>query len=173
MIRKNLLYIVLSLIGITAIASCGVSHKKKRYLNQTYKEIKETFPQAQVNIVQDSIKMIFPNNLVFDISSAQVKETFKSKLDKFGGVLKKYEKTYLLVTGHTDNSGDEADNMKLSLDRADAVKDYLKKSDIDNRRLFTWGLGEKSPITGNNTEASRAKNRRVEFVVLYKPTSKK
>ncbi len=166
---KNLLYIVLSLQVAVSVASCGTTHKKKKYLKETYKEIKKTFPQAQVSIVQDSIKVIFPNNVVFDVASSHVKETFKTKLSHFARILKEYNRTNLLITGHTDNSGNESDNLKLSLDRANNVKDRLSKTGVPSRRLFTWGLGEKNPISPNDTEEGRARNRRVEFVVLYNP----
>lgn len=170
MSNKFLTYFIAFFTIAIMTTSCGVSYKKKRYIKQTYKEIKKTFPEAQVNILQDSIKVIFPNNVVFDIGAYKVKQTFKARLDHLAKILNKYDKTNLLITGHTDNSGNEADNLQLSLNRASGVKAYLEKISVASERLFTWGLGEKSPIVANDTELGRAKNRRVEFVVLYKPT---
>ncbi len=158
-----------AIAGIMAISSCSTTKKKKKYVGQTYEEMKTTFPEADIHLVKDSIKILFPNNLVFDISKTDIKPTFKERLDKFSSILGKYNKTNLLITGYTDNTGEESENIKLSLSRATSVKNYLKMKDIDIKRLFIWGLGEKSPIASNETKEGRSKNRRVEFVVLYKP----
>ncbi len=161
-------YLFFILIAIIAFSSCK-TYKKTSYVKKTYTEIKETFPEAQTELIKDSIKLIFPNNLVFDLASSVIKQSFSEKLIRFASILNKYQKTNLLITGYTDNSGTEESNIKLSLTRATNVKKFLNLRQISNERLFTWGLGEKSPIATNETEIGRSKNRRVEFVVLYKP----
>jgi len=159
-------------IGLVLLLfSCGVAQKKKKYVNKTYSEIKKSFPEAQVEMIKDSIKVIFPNNLVFDVSSSKLKSGFETKLNRFGEILDKFTATNLLIAGHTDASGNENTNLSLSLARASSVKEYLAARKIDTSRLFTWGLGEKKPIASNETAEGRMKNRRVEFVVLYKPTN--
>jgi outer membrane protein OmpA-like peptidoglycan-associated protein len=149
--------------------SCSVRKKKSTYMNKTYNELKTNFPEAQVTIVHDSIKVIFPNNVLFEIGASDVKSGFDEKLNRFAGIINKYDKTNLLITGYTDNSGEIDKNLKLSLDRAENVKKKLLSNQVKEKRLFTWGLGEKNPISSNETEEGKAKNRRVEFVVLYKP----
>jgi outer membrane protein OmpA-like peptidoglycan-associated protein len=70
------------------------------------------------------------------------------------------------IQGHTDSVGDDAYNTKLSGRRAQAIKDYLVRRGVDAGRLETRGFGESRPIDTNDTELGRARNRRVEFVVI-------
>lgn len=68
------------------------------------------------------------------------------------------------IQGHTDNKGNKAKNMQLSLDRAESVKTWLVGKGISGARISTKGFGPDKPIATNNTDAGRAKNRRIEFV---------
>ena len=72
------------------------------------------------------------------------------------------------LSGHTDNIGSGADNMKLSDDRAKSVVEYLTGKGISASRLTAKGYGETKPVAANDTEEGRAMNRRVEFVILKK-----
>ena len=149
------------------ISSCSVKKRHQRYIDHVFKEIKTTFPEASVQLIKDCIKVIFPNNILFSTNSFEVLEGFNDKLVRFAGLLNKFEKTKLLITGHTDNVGDSSLNLSLSLNRADAIKKNLITNKVNEIRLFTWGLGDKNPIEPNDSETNRALNRRVEFIVLY------
>ena len=70
------------------------------------------------------------------------------------------------ISGHTDKTGSEPLNFKLSEARAKAVVDYLIKNDVDRTRMEFRGYGSLQPISDNTTAAGRAKNRRVEFKIL-------
>ncbi len=69
-----------------------------------------------------------------------------------------------LIIGHTDNQGDEASNLILSQQRAESVRAYLIGKGMDPARLTTEGAGESDPIASNDSEAGRARNRRIEFI---------
>ena len=69
------------------------------------------------------------------------------------------------INGHTDNVGNEADNLLLSEKRAKAVYGYLIEKGIDSVRLRYKGFGETKPVADNESEAGRKVNRRTEFVV--------
>lgn len=73
--------------------------------------------------------------------------------------------TLLTIEGHTDITGDPAANQPLSLARAQAVKRYLEGKGVASSRLEAVGYGHDRPVDTNDTEAGRAKNRRVEFKV--------
>ncbi len=70
------------------------------------------------------------------------------------------------IQGHSDGGGPEAANIRMSIKRADAVRQYLLSQGIEERRLVVKGYGSSQPIEPNETDLGRAKNRRVEFKVL-------
>jgi len=72
------------------------------------------------------------------------------------------------ISAHTDDIGSFEYNMQLSQARAQSIVDYLVSKGIEERRLVAKGYGEAKPISSNNTEEGRMKNRRVEFTILNK-----
>ncbi|HVP56860.1 MAG TPA: OmpA family protein [bacterium] len=84
-------------------------------------------------------------------------------LDQAVAIIKGCPKSKIEIQGHTDSMGSDEYNMKLGQRRADAVKKYLVDHGIETERLFTKSYGESKPIDTNNTDAGRAKNRRIEF----------
>lgn len=87
-------------------------------------------------------------------------------LNQVAQVLSDFPKMKVSIEGHTDSTGPEASNMRLSQRRADAVRDYLVSRGVSADRLETAGLGPTQPIASNKTEKGRAKNRRTEFRIL-------
>ncbi len=107
-------------------------------------------------------------NVKFDFDKAEIKPAFHQEIKKFAGVLNKYPELKIVIEGHTDNIGGKKYNQKLSMKRAESVKNYLiKKFGINDSRLKAKGYGESKPIADNKTAAGRHKNRRVEAVVDY------
>ncbi len=104
--------------------------------------------------------------LEFETDSARLARISDRQLDAVASVLKAYPARYILVEGHTDNTGDSAYNAKLSLDRAQAVREGLIARGIDPGRISAVGTGDANPIASNDTEEGRAANRRVELVVV-------
>lgn len=102
----------------------------------------------------------FPNN------SARILPTSYKVLDAAVDVLKRFPSLRMRIEGHTDNRGNSEANMKLSNDRAEAVRQYLISKGIDAGRLETQGFGETKPVKPNTTAAGRAANRRIEFVPI-------
>ncbi|SEW39483.1 OmpA family protein [Chitinophaga arvensicola] len=163
-------YCLLAVVTIVLIASCASSRKSSSqhvYMNKQYEELKNTLNDAEVSIIKDSLKVIFPNNVLFASSSDQINEAVQPTFKHFADVLNKYNKTKILITGHTDNTGAAEYNRDLSERRAAGAKKLLTSFDVNTDRMFTWGLSDRDPVAPNNTEAGKAKNRRVEFVILY------
>ena len=75
------------------------------------------------------------------------------------------EELNISLSGHTDNNGTEAYNMRLSENRVKAVKKFLMSNGVDGNRIKTSHFGESKPISDNKTEEGRSKNRRVEMEV--------
>lgn len=101
--------------------------------------------------------------LNFDFAQADVKIRYNSNLDNIVSILKKNPKLKVRIEGHTDNVGSMAFNEKLSLKRAKAVKTYLVKRGIEEKRLYVIGYSFTRPVTTNDTPEGRALNRRAEL----------
>ncbi|MBL7873588.1 MAG: OmpA family protein [Cyclobacteriaceae bacterium] len=105
------------------------------------------------------------SDVLFDVNSPALKKDFTSQLDTLVGLLKKKLTTQVFIIGHTDNTGREAYNMRLSTSRAEAVGVYLIDKGIDPTRITFEGKGSAEPIGDNTFEEGRQKNRRVEIIL--------
>lgn len=107
-------------------------------------------------------------DIKFDLNKANVKPQYHDELEKFALVLKNNPDINIVIAGHTDSTGSEAYNLKLSQRRAESVRAYLiKKFGIAEDRLKAKGYGEARPDYDNRVAIGRAKNRRVEAVAEY------
>jgi outer membrane protein OmpA-like peptidoglycan-associated protein len=104
------------------------------------------------------------NNILFDTGKATLKAESETALKTVIELLKFDAALKLEVQGHTDNVGIPAANLKLSKDRADAVKAFLVKGGIVDARLTTAGFGDTKPVADNKTDEGKAQNRRVVLV---------
>lgn len=171
--------ITLSVIGFLGLYACGNKRKlakeasaRHQYMQKTYTGLRDSIQEAQVTILNDTIKVLFPENVLFDHGSPDIyKETYPI-MNRFANALNTYNKTAILINGYTDNTGTDAINEKLSADRAKNAKSLLTQYNVDSTRMLTWGRASSNPIADNSTPEGRAKNRRVEFIVLYKMTVK-
>lgn len=101
--------------------------------------------------------------IFFDTAQSTIKAESRPKLNRAVEVLEQYPDLRLEIAGHTDSQGDDAFNLELSRDRAQAVKHYLTDRGIDSSRIRTRGAGETEPVADNATVEGRAQNRRIEF----------
>ncbi|MCP4210215.1 MAG: OmpA family protein [Halieaceae bacterium] len=109
------------------------------------------------------IRLKLDTQASFAINSVALKPGFARTLGRLARVLRKYSKTLIYVSGHTDSRGSRADNMTLSRQRAKAVAGYLARQGVDPARIYSEGLGETEPLGDNDTEEGRRKNRRAEI----------
>jgi outer membrane protein OmpA-like peptidoglycan-associated protein len=80
--------------------------------------------------------------------------------------MKQYDKTEIIVMGHTDNTGTDEYNQKLSENRAASVSRFLQQNGVISKRLTNKGFGENKPVASNNTTSGRQQNRRVEIAIV-------
>lgn len=106
-------------------------------------------------------------NLEFETSKDIIEESSKPSLNSLAEKLKQKTEWNLLLSGHTDNDGDDDANMILSKNRSETVKSYLISRGISESRIKVNYFGETKPVANNNTSEGRRKNRRVEFVILF------
>ena len=105
-------------------------------------------------------------DFVFDSASANIKQTAVDNFTKVLEFIDGYPDRKIRIEGHTDSSGSDTFNLNLSQKRADAVKQLLIDYGIDGSRIEAIGMGESLPVADNNTEAGKAKNRRVDIIIL-------
>lgn len=104
--------------------------------------------------------------LLFDIGKADIEPKSTPVLDAVARILQETpDITKLTIEGYADSTGDDAFNKQLSQERAEAVKSYVLGKGIAATRLEAVGMGTDRPVASNESEAGRAKNRRVEFKV--------
>ncbi len=105
------------------------------------------------------------NNIQFDLDKSTFKPESYGEMDNLYAILVQHPKMEIQLNGHTDSLNTEKYNLDLSNRRAKAVYDYLIQKGISAKRLKWKGFGEAIPLTENTTEAGRAINRRVEFLI--------
>ena len=103
--------------------------------------------------------------ILFDVNSDKVKAESYGALKDIAGVLLENPSVKVMIVGHTDSDGSDADNLALSKRRAEAVKTVLMKDfKVDASRMTTDGKGESQPVDKNDSPEGKANNRRVEFI---------
>jgi outer membrane protein OmpA-like peptidoglycan-associated protein/tetratricopeptide (TPR) repeat protein len=111
-------------------------------------------------------KKVVLNNILFETGKSVLTSGSYTELDRLLNIMKENAQMKIEISGHTDKTGSEALNFKLSGARAKAVVDYLIRNGIDRSRMEFRGYGSLQPVADNATAAGRAKNRRVEFKIL-------
>ena len=109
--------------------------------------------------------MVSLSDILFDTGKATLKSSAQISLAKMCGVLSVFPNLNLRIEGHTDSTGSDEINDKLSRERAAAVVVFLGGQGIAGARMISEGYGSKFPVASNETNDGRAKNRRVEVIL--------
>jgi outer membrane protein OmpA-like peptidoglycan-associated protein len=105
------------------------------------------------------------SGILFDVGKATLMPASQLSVAKLAGILMVFPNMNLSIEGYTDSTGSADLNMRLSMDRARAVYEFLMIQGISNRRMKYQGFGPDNPVAPNDSEANRARNRRVEVVL--------
>jgi outer membrane protein OmpA-like peptidoglycan-associated protein len=128
--------------------------------------IKETY-NLNIDLIKVKVgKKVVLNNILFETGKAILTSSSYTELDRLLNIMQENAEMKIEISGHTDKTGSEAINFKLSEDRAKAVVEYLVQKGVDRNRMEYKGFGSLQPVTENTTPQGRAKNRRVEFKIL-------
>jgi outer membrane protein OmpA-like peptidoglycan-associated protein len=138
------------------------------YMDVQEAKLRKQLRGSGVSVVRDgdNINLVMPGNITFATGNADIAPNFLSVLNSVTLVLKEFDKTLVVVSGHTDSTGSNALNQKLSEKRAQSVANNLSKNGVLSDRLEVIGFGETQPIASNNTEKGKMQNRRVEISLL-------
>jgi outer membrane protein OmpA-like peptidoglycan-associated protein len=106
------------------------------------------------------------SDILFDVGKSTLKPGPQANIGRIAVVLRQYPQHQILVEGHTDATGGEDFNFRLSQDRANAVRSALVAGGVDASKITAEGFGESQPVASNDTPAGRQQNRRVEIVIV-------
>lgn len=154
-----------ALIGAGAGALTGGS--VGYYMDVQEAKLRSQLEGTGVSVTRDGDNIILnmPGNITFPTDSAELNTSFHSVLDSVGLVLNEYEKTVIVIGGHTDSTGADSYNQQLSERRAVSVGQQLADQGVKSDRMVIIGFGEIRPIASNDTAEGRQANRRVELTL--------
>ncbi len=154
--------------GIGAAVGAGVGAGIGNYMDKQEQEMRAAFDSVEgVRIDRDGniLYVTFRSDNQFDVGSFLLRPGAQMDMSRMGSVLRQYEKTTIIISGHTDSTGSEESNLVLSERRADAVKNILVANGVVAQRITTIGFGESAPVESNTTVYGRQLNRRVTLKI--------
>ena len=137
-----------------------------RQMDKQAAELAQNIPGATVERVGEGIQVTFASGLLYDFDSDRVRSDAAENLRNLAASLDQYPNTELLIVGHTDGVGSDSYNYDLSERRSRAAADYLIARGVDRDRVRTVGRGETEPVSSNDSETGRQRNRRVEVAIF-------
>lgn len=162
--------------GTGAVVGAGVGALGTYIWSQNMERQKREMEQATqgtgiaVTQTQDNqLKLDIPSDISFAVGRSDIQSNFAPVLDRFAEGLRNNPNTDVRIIGHTDNTGSDAINNPLSVDRANSTRNYLTARGVSGARIQTEGQGSYQPIASNNTAEGRSRNRRVEIFVGERP----
>ncbi|MBY6064241.1 hypothetical protein CWI80_06780 [Pseudidiomarina sediminum] len=150
--------------AVGALAGSAIGN----YMDKQEQQFREELSGSGVQVVRDgdTIRLQMPSNITFATDSSVISSNFDPVLADVARVLNQYNKTTMVVEGHTDSTGTAQYNQQLSESRAWSVSNHLARQGVDTRRLTVIGYGESQPIASNDTVNGRQQNRRVELRIV-------
>jgi len=150
--------------GIGAIAGGAIG----AYMDKQERELREKTAGTGVEVVRqgDELLLNIPSGVTFATNSYAIQPQFQPTLNEVATTLASYNQTYVDVYGHTDSTGNDAINVPLSQNRAQAVANYLTSRGVAAARIGTQGFGASQPVASNATVEGRQQNRRVEIKIV-------
>ena len=150
--------------GIGAIVGGGVGY----YMDTQEAKLRKQLRGSGVSVQRDgnNINLIMPSNITFASNGRDLNSGFYNVLDSVVLVIQEFNKTTVVVSGHTDSVGSNSYNQKLSEDRANSVANFLVNKKVNPARIEVVGLGENNPVADNKTAQGRSLNRRVEVTLF-------
>jgi len=157
--------------GIGAAVGGGTGAGIGYYMDRQEAKMREALQSVEgVNVVRDgnNLNVSFRSDNQFKVGSSVLQSGAQNDLNRFADVVREFDKTNVTIIGHTDSTGSEAANQKLSEQRAEAVRSLAISRGVAAGRITTVGLGEGQPVADNKTEYGRQLNRRVEIKIVPK-----
>jgi outer membrane protein OmpA-like peptidoglycan-associated protein len=138
-------------------------------MDRKAKELEEEMDGVTVQRVEEGIAVSFDSGILFDFDSSTLRQEGEDNLRKLTRIVNRDEDTILMIVGHTDSRGDENYNLRLSERRAQSASSFMVAQGLASSRIEIIGRGELEPISENDTDAGRQKNRRIEVAIYASP----
>ncbi|MDA8129489.1 MAG: OmpA family protein [Betaproteobacteria bacterium] len=154
--------------AIGAAVGAGGGYLWSKHMAEQKAAMEQATQGTGVSVSQTAdnrLKLDIPSDVSFDTGRYDIKPNLRPVLDRFATTLNQNPVTVVTIIGHTDSTGTDAINNRLSVNRAAATRDYLVARGVAASRIAIEGHGSREPIADNATAAGRAKNRRVEIFV--------
>jgi outer membrane protein OmpA-like peptidoglycan-associated protein len=156
---KNKIKLLMIAVLCAAMTGClgmgGLSHKQVKVLKK----------QGFV-LTEDGWSLGLPERILFQFDHSEISTENQLLIKNLSDQLKKYDLTKLRINGHTDNVGNEEYNLKLSEKRAQSVADIFIANNFKAENIQVVGKGSSQPIKSEDTDESRAENRRVSITII-------
>ncbi len=140
-----------------------------RNMDRKAEEMAKEMEGVTIQRVEEGIAVSFDSGLLFGFDSSDLRAASQANLVKLASIIKRDEDTILLIVGHTDSTGDENYNLRLSERRAQSTANFMISQGLASSRVQIQGRGELEPIADNSTDAGMQKNRRVEVAIYASP----
>ncbi|MAC98844.1 MULTISPECIES: OmpA family protein [Pseudomonas] len=137
------------------------------YVDKQEQRLRQELTGTGVQVIRngDTLQLVMPGNITFASGSSDIASSFYPTLNSLVKVFKEFDQNGINIVGHTDSTGSQELNMRLSRERATSVASYLSGQGVSGARISSAGVGPSQPIASNATEAGRAQNRRVEITL--------
>lgn len=155
---------ILAGAAIGAVVGGGVG----AYMDRQQEKLARIPGTTVERVGEDTLLLHFDSDVLFDVNSAVIDSSGRATLEDVAAVLDEYDKTAVIIQGHTDATGSEELNQQLSERRAGSVRNYLVGRGVDDGRLSAVGYGEGYPVASNDSEFGRQQNRRVDILLKAK-----
>lgn len=153
--------------AIGAAAGAAIGGGVGYYMDRQEEQLRERLQGSGIGVERqgDNIVLNMPSSVTFGFDSSELTSDARMALNDASAVMREYPETRITVAGHTDSSGAEDYNQRLSERRAQAVGNYLAQGGVARQRISMVGYGESQPVASNDSEQDRAQNRRVEITL--------
>jgi outer membrane protein OmpA-like peptidoglycan-associated protein len=152
----------------SAAIGAGLGAGIGAYMDKQQRELEQIEGVEIERIDTETLQVHFDSDILFAVDSAILSNDSKYALDDFSHVMNEYTKTAIVIQGHTDSTGSEEYNERLSLRRANSVFNHLAAREVNVDRMVALGYGESEPVADNATAEGRSYNRRVTILVKGK-----
>jgi len=152
-------------LAVSSATAAELSRREADLATEQADSLRRQLENLQLRQTESGV-VVTLGDVLFETGQSGLREEAQSSLVEVVDLLQSQPEHKIRIEGHTDSTGDAADNLKLSEQRANKVMDSLVALGVDQGRVTAAGMGEDFPIASNDTEEGRSQNRRVDVILL-------